>query len=145
MGYHLLMITYPQLLNNLKELRKKLELKQETVANIMGIERTAYVRRERNILDLSVKELIAFLNEYKIKPDSLFSGVCAADTTCHQIYDVCHDLPERWQKEVLEYARYIKDVKSQSSGGFENVGGVETGSQQRDNPAHKKHNTFTAA
>jgi DNA-binding transcriptional MerR regulator len=61
---------------------------------------------------------------------------------CQKIYEVCNDLPEQWQKEILEYAEYIHDTKYNRSGGATNaVEGHEAGRQQQGYPAHKKSNT----
>lgn len=94
--YYLHMVDYEKFLSNLKVLRHKLNLKQETVAEAMGLERTAYTRRENNILGMYVYELIAFMTKYNVEPGALFKDKI--------------DIPDPLETRCLAVCRKAKEL-----------------------------------
>lgn len=56
----------------LKSLRAKDQLKQEDVANLLGISETTYNRKENGINDFTIKEAIKLGEIFSVYPGEIF-------------------------------------------------------------------------
>jgi len=58
--------------NKLKEIRKARGFKQEVVAEVLGIDKSNYCRKENGQTELDIDEWHALANFYKIKPSEIY-------------------------------------------------------------------------
>lgn len=65
-------INLSKLSENLKLIRLKNKDTEKTIANIIGVDRTTYLRYEKNVYPIQTEALIRFAKHYKISLDSLF-------------------------------------------------------------------------
>jgi len=139
---------YKVLANNIVYYRKKANMDQLALGLALGFDPDTAQSRisqwetgKRSPTKKNVERIAAILN---VTSADLYStaSISGNESICQKIYEVCNDLPEQWQKEILEYAEYIHDTKYNRSGGATNaVEGHEAGRQQQGYPAHKKSNT----
>ena len=53
----------------IKELREDNDIKQETMANLLGVGQSYYSKQERGIKPFQVEQIIAICNYYKVSAD----------------------------------------------------------------------------
>jgi transcriptional regulator with XRE-family HTH domain len=127
------MYEYQWFLSALRALRTYHNAKQETVAAGIGMERTAYCRREKGEIDLTVRELIDICNYYNVSPSSIFTSLAGTDEEARQIIDLLNTLPDEERRECYRMIRWaIRGLTS----------GADKGAEQ---PEHgNKRNTYIA-
>lgn len=103
------MENYEMFLRNLRAIRKKMGYKQEVFANVIGIKRSDYTKRELGQTDFSVRELLK-LNEAIRIPwyDLLGFGAFETDRVTISIMDLIATLTDERKKLLLNVARSFR-------------------------------------
>lgn len=95
----------------LRQLRKKAGYTQTNVSRLLNIQRTTYCNYETGNRTPSLETIIALAELYQVSIDYLVRGidtVSCTGTLSREILKEVGSLPEEFQQEILDFARFKK-------------------------------------
>ena len=98
----------------IRELREKLHLSQDYVANYLGMSRTSYTQLENENRTIKAEDISKLSKLFGVSTDSLLTDI-AVDTSVTMFARSFANLSETDQAEIMNLIRFKEQIKVQRS------------------------------